>query len=404
MKAGEIVIYLNGQGIDKYTIYTSDEIPVDILNSLEYLRGRIEDLTGHRLTISSERGELNIEARIADLAPEYAECGFDGGDLIFAGGHYLSAAELVRSFADSLRDGGRYDAAYKLSYSYDKQPLYSTRYPEMKLVWDDEFDCTGDLYDRRKWVQRPQMRAKDVVNGTGERNVVVRDGRRGRGSWSEDGDKRYSTNMSMTTYDSLNYCYGYLEMRAKVPFGKGCWPSFWMISKPEYSDQVYNTEIDIFEVFASPDSLWPNIHKWFHDGSGYHSQLGGDRKCPYVFGHTAGLSDEWHTYGFFWDETRMIFSVDGQDYCTFDITETGDFGDKPGMGGFHVPCYVILNNFIFTPLANWKPNGDASLVDERTVYPVTYTIDYIRLYQGENGILHKPSERAGYVPPVVVGE
>ena len=52
MKAGEIVIYLNGQGIDKYTIYTSDEIPVDILNSLEYLRGRIEDLTGHRLTIS----------------------------------------------------------------------------------------------------------------------------------------------------------------------------------------------------------------------------------------------------------------------------------------------------------------------------------------------------------------
>ena len=34
MKAGEIVIYLNGQGIDKYTIYTSDEIPVDILNSL----------------------------------------------------------------------------------------------------------------------------------------------------------------------------------------------------------------------------------------------------------------------------------------------------------------------------------------------------------------------------------
>ena len=47
------------------------------------------------------------------------------------------------------------------------------------------------------------------------------------------------------------------------------------------------------------------------------------------------------------------------------------------MGGFHVPCYVILNNFIFTPLAHWKPNGDASLVDERTVYPVTYTIDYI---------------------------
>ena len=225
MKAGEIVVYLNGQGIDKYTIYTSDEIPVDILNSLEYLRGRIEDLTGHRLTISSERGELNIEARIADLAPEYAECGFDGGDLIFAGGHYLSAAELVRSFADSLRDGD-YDAAFTLSYSYDKQPLYSTRYPEMKLVWDDEFDCTGDLYDRRKWVQRPQMRAKDVVNGTGERNVVVDDGKLVLRSWSEDGDKPYSTNMSMTTYDSLNYCYGYLEIRARVPFGKGCWPSF----------------------------------------------------------------------------------------------------------------------------------------------------------------------------------
>ena len=86
----------------------------------------------------------------------------------------------------------------------------------------------------------------------------------------------------------------------------------------------------------------------------------------------------------------MVFSVDGEDYCTMDITaETGDFGKYKGMDGFHTPGYIILNNFLFTPEASWIPDG--KVVDDNVKYPVTYTIDYMRLYQGENGEMYSPN-------------
>ena len=49
------------------------------------------------------------------------------------------------------------------------------------------------------------------------------------------------------------------------------------------------------------------------------------------------------------------------------------------MSGFHDPLYIIFNNHVFTPGANFKPgqiNGYESNL------PATYEIDYVRLYQG----------------------
>ena len=268
----------------------------------------------------------------------------------------------------------------------------------MTLVWNDEFDYDGgELYDHDKWFQNAQMTASDMYNSETERNVKTEDGTLVLRSWKEEDTsisdgKPYSTNKSMTTRNSCNFCYGYLEMRAKVPFGKGCWPSFWMVQREDMRNEGVNwmAEIDIFEVFGSKDKVVPNIHKWYNStAENYHVQLEGDRKPPYVFKDTTNLSDEYHTYGFYWDEEKMIFSVDGEDYCTMDITpETGDFGKYKGMDGFHTPGYIILNNFLFTPEASWIPDG--AMVDDNMKYPVTYTIDYMRLYQGENGEIYSP--------------
>ena len=53
------------------------------------------------------------------------------------------------------------------------------------------------------------------------------------------------------------------------------------------------------------------------------------------------------------------------------------------VDGFHEPAYIILNNFLFSPASSWCPDG--AMVDANTEYPSTYTVDYIRLWQGENG-------------------
>ena len=59
------------------------------------------------------------------------------------------------------------------------------------------------------------------------------------------------------------------------------------------------------------------------------------------------------------------------------------------FGSLNRKClYVNLNNFLFTPEASWIPDG--AMVDDNMEYPVTYTIDYIRLYQGDNGEIYSP--------------
>ena len=391
------MIKLADRDIGDYSILLPENLSVDIFSAAKKLAAKAYELTGYELPIVTEPGDYNIRLELAGDA-DTGNVRFDKNDLVISGGHYIAAAGAANEFISTLSQNSEYKSDFTISKKFDSVPLTSERYPEMSLVWNDEFDYDGDeLYDHDKWLQRAQMSASDMYNSKTERNVKTEDGNLVMRSWKEEDTsisdgKPYSTNMSMTTRDSCNYCYGYLEMRAKVPFGKGCWPSFWMVQRDDMKNEGVNwgSEIDIFEVFGSDSKLVPNIHKWYNStAENYHVQLGGDRKNPYEFKNIENLSDEYHIYGFYWDEEKMVFSVDGEDYCTIDITEeTGDFGKYAGMDGFHTPNYIILNNFLFTPEASWVPDG--AMVDDNVKYPVTYTVDYIRLYQGENGEMYSP--------------
>ena len=72
----------------------------------------------------------------------------------------------------------------------------------------------------------------------------------------------------------------------------------------------------------------------------------------------------------------MYFTVDRQIYKTYDLSQ--DFGSSvDGMKGFHDPVYIIFNNYIFTKNSSWK----LPPVNDETDWPITYTIDWVRLYQ-----------------------
>ena len=53
-----------------------------------------------------------------------------------------------------------------------------------------------------------------------------------RGSVRNGREPPYTTCLSVTTCDKMHFQYGYLEMRAMVPYGQGAWPSFWMKAMP----------------------------------------------------------------------------------------------------------------------------------------------------------------------------
>lgn len=149
--------------------------------------------------------------------------------------------------------------------------------------------------------------------------------------------------------------------------------------KDESTKHDYGVEIDVFEIFSSTDTAIPNIHKWFHNGK--HTMYNGNHynkttTTNYVFKNTDNLSKEYHTYGFEWTPEKMIMSVDGEDYMTFDMTD--DFDKNGGMGGFNSPLLIILNNFIYAPDLG---ETNASNRVNNSDLPFNYFVDYIRLYQ-----------------------
>ncbi len=241
---------------------------------------------------------------------------------------------------------------------------------EMHLVWNDEFN--SDSIDRTKWNFRAKMNQSDIINSTDERNVTVEDGNLIMRTWKED-DGKFSTNTSVTTDGIMSYKYGYLEMYANVPFVDGCWPSFWMQSKDVHRSVDYLAEIDMFEIYNTKNEVSSDIHKWYSGEEHYHA---GGRKWSYKFARSINLNNEYHLYGLGWTPEEIYFTVDGKIYHRYDLSQ--DFGDRnDGMGGFHDPVYIIFNNFIFTENSSWKNPP----VNNRTKWPITYKIDWIRLYQ-----------------------
>lgn len=250
-------------------------------------------------------------------------------------------------------------------------------------VWGDEFDETS--LDSEKW-------ALDNLMGTvADFSVVWNDKSIFR---IEDGELkmntvkyydptnseiRYAVAPCVSTKRLMNFRYGYLEMRAKVPYKHSAWPGFWMqsagtLAPPECED--YMVEVDIFEVFSSHNTLTPSMHKWYADGN--HVQYAGDEWTPYVFTDYYNLSNEYHLYGFEWTPTEMAVYVDGVKYSSFSLEKPfGKEGDED-MSGFQDNMFIILDNWLFTGNNAWDADQAA---DSNTEFPLEFHIDWIRLYQ-----------------------
>lgn len=253
------------------------------------------------------------------------------------------------------------------------------------LVWHDEFD--GSALDPARWQFLESMLGSEDTSLANESNpavVRVEDSQLKlsavRDKNADEGGPHYTTCYSITTFDRMHFRYGFLEMRAKVPFKKGAWPSFWMKSATgklaPRATMAYMVEVDVFEVFANKTTLVPNIHKWYVGGA--HTQFPYAERIRYSFRDSTSLNEEYHLYGFEWTPDAMTMYVDDRPYMTFDLSYDFDAGGD--MDGFHDPLFILLNNHLFTPHSRWFP-GENALVDDASAFPMDYWIDWIRLYQ-----------------------
>ena len=252
----------------------------------------------------------------------------------------------------------------------------------MRLVWNDEFD--GDALDTAKWNLYDRMWSKNrVVTTTDKKNFTLQDGNAVMRTWRE-GDL-FTTHKTLTTFDRMSFRYGYLEISAMVPFSRGAFPAFWLQSAHQHRTADYMTEVDVFEVYKA-GYVEATLHKWYLKDPVTGPAVRHDWNTPLSYTFPAdrweALSHEYHRWGFLWDPATIRLTVDGQVFATYDITDAGDFqeglgnGDLTGMGGFQDPMIINFTNWIGSGFRDpdWK-------VGEGTELPLTFCVDWIRLYQ-----------------------
>jgi beta-glucanase (GH16 family) len=159
----------------------------------------------------------------------------------------------------------------------------------------------------------------------------------------------YSSGL-LTTYDKFDQQYGYFEMRAKLPAGKGMFPAFWLYAvQPGFPD-----EVDIMEMVGyDTKTVHFTNHFW----------------QPTVPGKQSGrytgpdFSAGFHTFGLYWDESVLIWCVD----------DVPRFVSSQGVP--KRPLFMLLNLAIG---GDWPGNPDVT-----TRFPASYQIDYVRVYRQE---------------------
>jgi len=234
------------------------------------------------------------------------------------------------------------------------------------LVWADEFDYSG-LPNPEYWgYEEGYVRNNEVqyyVAGRLE-NSRVENGRLIITALNDNFEGLGITSASIKTQHKIDLHYGRVEVRAKLPVGKGAWPAIWTLGvNREEVGWPGCGEIDIMEWLGwMPNFIW---------GSLYTTKVNGTvspRLSRYIVRSPNNVSTQFHTYAMEWDSTQIRMFFDDKNYKTY---------RKSGMSitewsPFTKPHYLLLN------LAMGGNSGGKIDLNQ---FPFVYEIDYVRYYQ-----------------------
>jgi beta-glucanase (GH16 family) len=240
---------------------------------------------------------------------------------------------------------------------------------EWKLVWADEFEVAGTPDPERWTYEEGLVRNREQQFYTRDRreNARVADGRLIIEARKESFTNRADyTSASLITKGRAAWAHARVEVRAKLPRGRGVWPAIWMLGVNEKrAGWPACGEIDIMEyVGFNPDTIHANVHtrKYNHvKRNGKGSTL----EVPKPF-------EDFHVYAVEWDARRMDFFVDGRRYFTYENEGTG-----PDAWPFDQPHYLILNLALGGTWAGQRGIDDS-------IFPQRMEIDYVRVYQARS--------------------
>ena len=244
--------------------------------------------------------------------------------------------------------------------------------PAGRPSWADEFDARG--IDRRKW------RFDTAFNKTGwfnhERQYYV-DGRPENArmekgalviearheALSKQSDWGGQTYSSAKLVSLRPFGYGFYEVRAMLPCGRGTWPAIWLL--PNGGKWPDAGEIDVMEMVGWQPHV---VHATLHSAAFNHAkgtQRGGEVRVP-------TSCTAYHRYQLDWRADAITIGVDDHAHMRVANDQPGGVAAWP----FTRPYDLILNLAIG---GDW---GGAKGIDDDAL-PQRMTVDYVRHWRAK---------------------
>ncbi len=241
-----------------------------------------------------------------------------------------------------------------------------------RLAWSEEFDYKG-LPDDRIWNyevgyirgnEAQYYTCKDEANARVEKGCLVIEARQ------EHNDTIDYTSASINTLGKVDFFRGRIEVRAKLPKGRGIWPAIWMMGS-DYPDVNWPDcgEIDIMEyVGYFPNTIYSTVHT---PGFEIQRKLDPDNGPTYVHVQTKINEpySDFHVYAMEWTDESLDFFIDGKRTYSY---RKSDYPDS--YWRFDKPHFLLIN------LAVGGAWGGVHGIDD-SIFPAKYYVDWVRYYK-----------------------
>jgi hypothetical protein len=310
---------------------------------------------GHDLTAAS--GELT-------LSPNQA---FVEVPIEIIGDEFLELTEyfeLVVSF-----EGKEYPIAVNIedddfieAIQEDEDGYYTVpEHPSMQLKWSDEFN--GTELNTAYWTYEIGNGCSIGLCGWGNNelqsytsdvaSINLDEGRLHIVARHNSGNY---TSARIKTQQKTNFQFGRIDVRARLPKGKGIWPAIWMLGENiTTAGWPACGEIDIMELVGhQPAQVHGTVH---YDNGGYKSVSGSTSLT------SGDFSDKFHVFSIVWDMNKITWYVDNKTYAIFNAD----------VSTFNRSFFFIMNVAVG---GNWPGSPD-----DTTVFPQEMLVDYIRVFQ-----------------------
>ena len=387
----------------------------------QFSRGTVNDVLGSQdpliyqtylqgsISLNTQLSNGSYDVTLLFIEPEDIAIGQRVFDVVINGKTELSAIDIR-----GMRDGKAFSALDKTinkivvengNLSIQLAPImgvpvisgiiirrHTNNNDDWQLVWQDEFDYQGspdpEKWSFDEWPAR-KVNDEDQVYTKREKNVRVNNGRLIIQAHKEDYQNGHYTSGRIHTLAKADLLYGKIDVKAKLPAGRGTWSAIWMLPSDPYR---YATTCQTNEDWqgSSTCDAWPNsgeIDIMEHVGYDMHNIHGTVHNKAYYWinweqrkGAINGrnVDSDFHVYSVEWSPEHITVLMDGSPYFSYRNEQTG-WRSWP----FDHPYHLIMN------LAIGGMWGRAGGPIDDSIFPVQMEVDYVRMYRNATAKVSK---------------